>query len=58
MSRLERQNFWTTGTYKLISLEEKKLASTHPKFDLTVSKYKDKEELGVRKRINTTVKST
>ena len=35
-----------------------KLGSTHPKINLSVSKCKDKEGLGVRKGINTTVKST
>ena len=41
-----------------MSLEGLKLASTHPKINLSVWKYTDKEELGFRKRINTTVNST
>ena len=45
---------WTTD--KLMSLGGPKLASRHPKINLSVWKYKAKEGLGVRKRINTTVK--
>ena len=35
-----------------------KISITHPKINLSIWKCKDKEGFGVRKRINTTVKST